>query len=157
MIVWREFDWRSGQLGRNRDRIDMNEGGPDFVDLPVFAHRGTQLVLVDFVWLDFQLGGEGALGEDQHVIAGARGRRAVHRAQIAVAAVHRQRMKQGAVDHRGKAAGGAGWISRELRDVGLHEAGRGQTALLSGLGGSRDGGGREVDADHGVAVGGKGQ
>lgn len=94
---------------------------------------------------------------NQHVIAGARGRRAVHRAQIAVAAVHRQRMKQGAVDHRGKAAGGAGWISRELRDVGLHEAGRGQTALLSGLGGSRDGGGREVDADHGVAVGGKGQ
>src|ERR1700758_4641533 len=72
----------------------MNECRPNLVDLPVLAHRVAQLVLVDFVRLGFPLGRERALGEHQNEVVGPVGRRAMHRLQITVAAVDRQRMEQ---------------------------------------------------------------
>ena len=77
----------------------------------------------------------------------------MHRLQVTVAALDRQRVEQRAVDHGVEAA----VVSAERGDVGLFEAGVAQPALLGGLGGGGDGGGREVDAVHGVAVGSQGQ
>src|SRR6185437_14903703 len=64
-----------------------------------------------------------------------------------------QRVKQRAVDDGVEPA----VVSGERGDVGLLEGGAAQPALLSRLGGGGDGRRREVDAMHGVAVGGQRQ
>jgi hypothetical protein len=131
----------------------MNESRPNLVDLPVLAHRVAQLVLVDFVRLGFPLGRERALGEHQNEVVGPVGRRAMHRLQITVAALDRQRMEQRAVHHRVEPA----VVATERGDIGLHKTGRVQAALLCGPISGSDGCRREVDADHGIAIGGQGQ
>jgi len=68
-----------------RQRVRVDECGPDLVDLPVFAYRRTQFVLVDLVGLHFLIGRERALGEHQEVVRGTGCGRARHRPQVSVA------------------------------------------------------------------------
>ncbi len=87
-------DGVGSDVPRRPRRRSTNTLEPDLVDLEVLAHSGTQLVFADLVGLRFHLGGEGALRERQHEVAGPRRRRPVDRAQVAIAALDGQRVKQ---------------------------------------------------------------